>query len=141
MNISPVQNLSPDAELQIDPAIGVDRFSEVLSRAARPGEPVGHSLGPRSDSQPEEPSHAELKEAVQQLVSTALVTPLLSELRDEPLDSGLFHGGFAEDAFQQRLETILADRMVRSPRFAIADRIYEALLPRFKPSLAVDTHG
>jgi Rod binding domain-containing protein len=51
--------------------------------------------------------------AARQLVSTAFVQPMLAQMRDDPFRSDLFHGGFAEDAFAQQLETQLADRITQ----------------------------
>jgi len=40
----------------------------------------------------------QVRESVEQMVSSAFILPLMNEMRDQPLDSDLFHGGFAEDS-------------------------------------------
>lgn len=134
MNIRPLHE--PVLELSREYQAGqrADSFQEVLTSTS--GE-----LETELSTGLEPGANRKLREAVQQLVASSLVVPLLKELRQEPLDAGLFHGGLAEDTFQQQLETTLADRMVRNPRFAIADRIYESLLPRFASFQKVDIHG
>ncbi len=47
-------------------------------------------------------------EAAQQLVATTFIQPVLGQMRQDPFRSELFHGGFAEDAFQQQLDVRLA---------------------------------
>lgn len=83
------------------------------------------------------------REAAEKLVASALVAPLLGELRDQPLDTKLFHGGFAEDAFRGQMDTLLADEIVKSSRFPIVDRIYRDITRQAaaKPSPEVDLHG
>jgi len=69
----------------------------------------------------------QLRESVEQLVSSAFILPLMNELRDQPLDSDLFGGGFAEDSFKQQLDTILADRMVAGGNMPLVEVIYNRL--------------
>lgn len=52
-------------------------------------------------------------EAAQQFVSTALVLPMLKQMRDTTFKSDLFHGGQGEDAFGPQLDQILSDRIVQ----------------------------
>lgn len=81
--------------------------------------------------------------AAQKLVSTALVMPLLEEVREQPLDANLFDGGVAEDAFRQRLDQQFADRIVRSARFPLVDRIYQNITQNITGAARgeIDTHG
>lgn len=81
------------------------------------------------------------RQAAEQLVASALVTPMLSEIREEPLNAGLFHGGLAEDSFRQQMDGILADRIVKSERFPLVDRIYEQVMRRSRGAAGVDAHG
>ena len=80
-------------------------------------------------------------EAAQKLIASALVTPLLSELRDQPLDAKLFDGGFGQDAFRQQLDTHIADALVKKSRFPIVDKVYEAITRRAHRAPEVDAHG
>ena len=61
---------------------------------------------------------------VQQLVGL----PLLAQIRNDPFRSDLFHAGFAEDAFQSRLDTILADRITRRADFPLVDSVLNHVL-------------
>ena len=83
------------------------------------------------------------REAAEQLVATTLVAPLLAELREQPLDTKLFHGGFGEDAFRQQLDTKLADEIVKSSRFPLVDRIYAQITRRAElaQGAGVNLHG
>ena len=74
----------------------------------------------------------QVRESVEQLVSSAFILPLMNELRDQPLDSDLFGGGFAEDSFRQQLDTILADRMVAGGNFPVVEVIYERLTDTYR---------
>ena len=74
----------------------------------------------------------QVRESVEQLVSSAFILPLMNELRDQPLDSDLFGGGFAEDSFRQQLDTILADRMVSGGNFPLVEVIHERLSDTYR---------
>lgn len=139
MNLSPVHNPIPIPTAPAAAPFRPPRFDGLLARFGSAGRPSDAVRGagtpgtrpaaarPPDRAQESVPDRTiAVREAVQRFVATALITPLLSELRHQPLDSDLFHGGFAEDAFRQQLETFLADRIVQSSRFPIADRIYDA---------------
>ncbi len=55
----------------------------------------------------------EASKAAQQFVSTALIMPMLKQLRSSTFKSEYFHGGHGEDAFGPQLDQILADRIVQ----------------------------
>jgi len=74
----------------------------------------------------------QVRESVEQLVSSAFILPLMNELRDQPLDSDLFDGGFAEDSFRQQLDTVLADRMVAGGNFPVVEVIYDRLTETYR---------
>lgn len=107
MTLNAIDNLTSAAPLR--PPLGEtsDRFERLMTEAQASDKP-----------------RDEAREAAEKFIATALVMPLLDELREQPLDAGLFHGGMAEDAFRQRMDTILADRIVSSSQFPIVDRIY-----------------
>lgn len=72
------------------------------------------------------------REAVEQLVSSAFILPLMQEVRDQPLDSDLFDGGYAEDSFRQQLDTVLADRMVAGGNFPVVEVIYDRIMQTYQ---------
>lgn len=96
-------------------------FQALLASAAK----TQGSSGAKGDD-----LYAQAREAAEQLVASAMVMPLLEEVREQPLDQKLFHGGFTEDAFRQKLDTLLADRIVSSGKFPLVDSIYEHVTKR-----------
>lgn len=64
-----------------------------------------------------------LMQVADQLVSTAFVQPLLSQLRNDPFKSEMFHGGRAEEIFGQQLDTILSERVTSSSNFGISEAV------------------
>jgi hypothetical protein len=116
-------------------------LAAVARVSTSPAETFAERLAHASHTQA--PQRERAREAAEQLVATSLVTPLLAQLRDQPLDAKLFHGGIVEDAFRQKLDTILADRIVRSGKFPLVDRVYERVM-RHRPATApegVNTHA
>jgi Rod binding domain-containing protein len=85
---------------------------------------------------------AQIREAAEQLVATTFILPLLQQIRSDPFKSDLFHGGFAEDAFGQQLDTILADRIAQrtgGPGTSIADAVYRSINRQVNKGF--DVHG
>ncbi|MFA9479003.1 hypothetical protein ACERK3_11975 [Phycisphaerales bacterium AB-hyl4] len=76
----------------------------------------------------------QLREAAEQLVASAFVLPFLQQVRSESLRSDLMHGGFAEDAFGQQLDTHLADKFVQSGNFPLVDAVEQYMTKRGGPS-------
>ena len=66
--------------------------------------------------------------AAEQFVATAFIVPMLAQMRNDPFRSDLFHGGFAEDAFQSQLDTILADRVTQRANLPLVDSILDRVL-------------
>ena len=64
-------------------------------------------------------------DAANQLVSMAFLKPLLAQARQSPFKSDLFSGGQGEAAFQQQLDTILADRMAQRVNYSIGEAVYK----------------
>ena len=118
-----------------------------LSRHASAKGAEGFAVLLQQAATTDEGKDAQAREAAQQLVASALVLPLLEEARSEPTDAKLFHGGLAEDSFRSQLDGILADRIVKSERFPLVDRIYEHVTRRAQSAQAVhaaagvDAHG
>jgi hypothetical protein len=90
-----------------------------------------------------------LKQASDKLVASALIKPLLKQVQDSPFRVERFHGGQGEKAFQQRLHTVLADRITRSANFNVAEAVYDKMSQRFDKQVSPDngaggeinTHG
>jgi hypothetical protein len=105
------------------------RFDEALTQGLRRG---GQAAGPDARAQA-------AYEAAQQLVATTFIQPVLDQVRQDPFRSELFHGGFAEDAFQQQLDVQLSQRIVasardgdslRSPGLPVVDSVFRKLTAR-----------
>lgn len=69
------------------------------------------------------------------LVASAFLTPMLEKIRHEPFKSELFHGGFAEDAFGQQLDTLVADSVIeqldqvdQGQPFELVQQVYEQII-------------
>lgn len=89
---------------------------------------------------------AQADKAASEFVAGALVRPLLSQARNDPFKSKLFHGGQAEEMFGQQLDGVLADRITQSARFPITEAVRKQLLgdPRLHaqaPQSKSDTGG
>jgi Rod binding domain-containing protein len=88
-----------------------------------------------------------LRKTAEQLVATTFIMPMLAKMRDDPFKSDLFHGGQTEDIFGQRLDTILAERIVSKTNFSIVDAVYRSVADRVAPPPAnninegLDAHG
>ncbi len=88
-------------------------FADTLSRARREAPAA------------ELPDETTLREAAGQLVAAAFVLPLLAEVRDSPLKTDLFGGGFAHDSMREQLDTQIAGRLTASPRFPLVDTLVD----------------
>ena len=85
-----------------------------------------------------------LRQAAEQLVSSAFVLPMLQQLRDSPFKSELLGNTTGEKVFGQRLDTELADRITASPSFPLVDTIVEHLNRKAGRTVGpggIDTHG
>lgn len=86
------------------------------------------------------------RKAAEQLVSTALVVPLLRQMRQDPFRTELFHGGQAEETFGSQLDQIFADRTVQGANFPLVSAIEKQLLARMERMTSttpnqVNVHG
>jgi hypothetical protein len=88
---------------------------------------------------------ARVREAAEQFVASAFLLPMFAQMQKDPFRSDLMHGGFAEDAWQGQLNTILADRIAKrgnSPLVeTIVDRMMEQYTARINGRKALDVHG
>lgn len=88
-----------------------------------------------------------LRKTAEQLVATTFIMPMLSKMREDPFKSDLFHGGQTEEIFGQRLDTILAERIVSKSDFSIVDAVYRSVADRAaltsdsQTAPGIDTHG
>ena len=108
-----------------------ERFEQVLKASQ-----AKHAEAPAIDPDRRD----EARTAAEQFVATAFVMPMLAQMRNDPFRSDLFHGGFAEDAFQGRLDTILADRVTQRADLSLVDSILDHILnTRAKPHDRTDS--
>ncbi len=68
-----------------------------------------------------------LRDVSAQMVSSALLLPLLNRMQEDPFRSDLLHGGMAEDSFRSMLNTRLADSMARTSGFTLTDHMSQPL--------------
>lgn len=66
-----------------------------------------------------------LNQVAQKLVASALLIPLMQQMRDDPFKSEMFHGGFGEDVFMQQLDTRLADRIAAHTGIPLVNTLTE----------------
>lgn len=99
----------------------------------------------RRDAQPAT-QEQQVRKLANQLVSVALIKPLLAQARQSPFRSELFHGGHGEQVFSEHLDTVIADRVAMRSNFDVADAIYRHLtgqrtIAGAATGAAVDQHG
>lgn len=74
-----------------------------------------------------------MREAAEQLVSTAFITPILGALRENSTAAGPFAPSTAEKRFGPLLDQQFADRIVQAANFSLIDTIIDRYLPREVP--------
>ncbi len=84
------------------------------------------------------PQEDDARTASEALVAITLVQPLLEQARKDPFRSDLFHGGFAEDAFGAKLDSIIAERITKASHMPIVESLYSQMT---QARGKVDTHG
>jgi len=84
------------------------------------------------------PQEDQALQAAQDLVSITLLQPLLAQARQDPFKSDLFHGGFAEDAFGDKMDSITAQQIAQRTNFPIVDAVYNWMM---NAGTKVNTHG
>ncbi len=135
MNIQTLNIPSPTAPGLALPKPTGDRFARELRAAA-------------TDAGGLDPLRAKtLRKTAEQLVATTFIMPMLAKMREDPFKSDLFHGGQTEEVFGQRLDTVLAERIVSKADFSIVDAVYRSVAERAASVTSdidgkgVDTHG
>ena len=120
------------------------------ARSVRPGIIPGNSpfaqwLG--SHSPP--PGHTnqsnadQVREAARSLVAISFIQPLLTEARQDPFRSEMFHGGFAEDAFGAQLDSIIAEQITKRADLPLVESVYRQIAGNVptQSGTRVNTHG
>ena len=145
MNVSPIDIPTPGPTAASTLYRDVDRFARHIDAAVAA---AGGTGGAENDQE----RAKTLRKASEQLVATTFIMPMLAKMRDDPFKSDLFHGGQTEEFFGQRLDTIMAERIVAKADFAIVDAVYNSIAKRASMSAGkalvsadeakgVDTHG
>lgn len=132
----------------------MSRINPISSILPQPGAPVPRSVAQSTtdfagvlETAQELDAAAEDRgrTAANQLVATALVQPILAELRNSPFKSDLFDGGRAEEVFGQQLDTVLAERIASSAGFGASSALVAQLSGGRHASAGaageVDLHG
>jgi hypothetical protein len=73
-------------------------------------------------------AQAKAYKAAQDLVAVTLFQPMLKQMHQDPFKVAMFHGGQGEDAFQQQLDSLLAQRMTQKANPPIVNAIYQSLM-------------
>ena len=84
--------------------------------------------------------------AAEQLVASTMLKPILSQIRQDPFKSDLFHGGRTEEIFGEQLDNIIADRMVSKQGFGLVDSVYKNFMNNIEQDSSdnnqgIDLHG
>lgn len=112
---SPAATAMPMRHDGVAPTIGGSDFTSALAAAGRAD----------SDEQ--------LRTAAEQLVSHALLTPMMKMMRDDPFKTELFHGGQAEDMFAAQLDQQLAEDMASQMSLDVVEAVYNRFAGQAEP--------
>lgn len=139
--------------IPIDPTFDASQV-RTLSTAGRDAQSAGRefsqALGVAAHGAAAQSREDAARDAARQLVSVALIQPILAAVRDDPFKSDLFHGGVGEDTFGAQLDTILADRMVGkldAPQradgrgFPVVDAVYRMIMQQMQAGPTVRAGG
>lgn len=116
--IQPLSTSSPTALYSPSPVVSreaQEAFAQVISRATGAG-----------DQSPE----ARARAAAEQLVSTALVQPVLKQMRETSQAAPPFAPGQGERTFRGLMDAGLAHKMVKSGSWGLVDRLAHGMLKR-----------
>ena len=97
----------------------IEALAEQTRRGVEPSDTATDRTGPARRKQ--------LRDQIENLVSMALVLPMLKQVRSDPFKSEMFHGGFGEEVFGSQMDMVMAERL--GPRVAgpIVDATYRRL--------------
>jgi len=100
--------------------------------------PIGAASGPRRAATFEDAlragssgTRAALRQAVEGLVSSALVLPALATLRESSMAAGAFAPGTAEKRFGPLLDQHIADHVTSAANFPLVEAIVSKLAQRY----------
>jgi hypothetical protein len=85
----------------------------------------------------------EVRDAARSLVAISFIQPLLTEARQDPFRSEMFHGGFAEDAFGAQLDSIIAEQITKRADMPLVESVYRQIAGpgQTNHGTRVNTHG
>jgi Rod binding domain-containing protein len=83
-----------------------------------------NAVGQGRDGKPEESSE-ELRQAFQSFVGETLFSQMLKAARKTQNKPAYFHGGRAEEMFQQQLDQVLAEKFAQSDGARFSDAMFE----------------
>lgn len=89
-----------------------------------------HLIGRIMDAAKQTPEKhdAEVRQHVEELVASTLVAPILKNLNEDPLESGLFKQTHGEKALRPMLEMEIAKKIVHHMRSGLVDQVARRLL-------------
>lgn len=147
MDIRPLDITTPDL-------LPPNMLPAMFTRLGAGGEDFAHQLeaAARDPDQDQQARLDTLRKSSEQLVAITFIMPMLAQIREDPFKSDLFHGGQTEEFFGQRLDTIMAERIVAKADFSIVDAVFNSIAKRASMSAGeaqgpadeakgVDTHG
>jgi len=111
--------------------LGAARDRELADlNAPRSPRSFAHLIGRIMDSAKQTPEKhdAEVRKHVEELVASTLVAPILKNLNEDPLESGLFKKTHGEKALRPMLEAEIAKKIVHHMRSGLVDQVARRLL-------------
>ncbi len=92
-----------------------------------------------------EKRNADAMGVARDLVGASLIMPLLKQSHNDPFKTAMFHGGQAEEAFNEQLDQQMTDRMTKRMDMPVITAIYRKLTAQ-RPGAAatagrMDRHG
>ena len=100
-----------------------------------------HLNGLKASLGAQEQKMNELKHAVDQLVSVSFLQTLLKTAQSDAFKTEFSHGGRGEEVFNERLNQLLSDKVVQSPKFDMGDAIYSKMAQRFERQLGAQEYA
>ncbi len=95
--------------------------------------PIGPTAGTTAAStQDLTPHEQEIKKAFTRFVGTTLFSQTLAAMRKTQDPPAYFHGGRAEEVFQQQYDQHLAEHLTEATASQIADPMFELMLARLR---------
>jgi len=104
----------------IDSSIWQSASSNQAS-ASTPSELAAAALGTDAD----EASNDKLRDAFQSFVGETLFSQMLKSARKTQNKPAYFHGGRAEEMFQQQLDQVIAEKMAKTDGASYSDAMFE----------------